>query len=84
MLGFCLWRGVVLAPVSFTTVRRRAEARGWFERAVAAEEKGDLHSRVDPASPGRSLHMVGFCYQQTLRSPSERSPTTSGSPHIVA
>jgi hypothetical protein len=33
-----------------------------LERAVAAKEKGDVHGRVDPASLGKSLHMVGDCY----------------------
>jgi tetratricopeptide (TPR) repeat protein len=39
-----------------------AEALPWFERAVAAAEKGDVHGRVDPESLGTSLHQVGYCY----------------------
>jgi hypothetical protein len=41
---------------------RFAEALPWFERAVAAAEKGDVHGRVDAASLGKSLHQVGCCY----------------------
>jgi hypothetical protein len=40
-------------------------ARPWFERAVAAAEKGDVHGRVDHASLGRSLHQVGYCLSST-------------------
>jgi len=36
-------------------------ARPWFERAVAAAEKGDVHGRVNPESLGSSLHQVGDC-----------------------
>jgi hypothetical protein len=36
--------------------------RRWFERAVAAAEKGDVHGRVDAASLGVSLHEVGSCH----------------------
>ena len=39
-----------------------AEALPWFERAVAAKEKGDVHGRVDAASLGVSLHGVGDCH----------------------
>ncbi len=39
-----------------------AEARPFFERAVAAKEKGDVHGRVDHASLGMSVHLVGDCY----------------------
>lgn len=35
------------------------EARPWFERAVAAKEKGDVHGRVDNERLGSSLHQVG-------------------------
>ena len=44
---------------------RFVEARKWFERAVAAKEKGDVHGRIDPASLGTSLHEVGYCYSRT-------------------
>ncbi len=37
------------------------KARGWYERAVAAKEKGDVHGRVDSESLGSSLHAVGAC-----------------------
>jgi tetratricopeptide (TPR) repeat protein len=47
------------------TAGRFEEARGWFERAVEAKEKGDAHGPVDPASLGRSLHEVGTCYSST-------------------
>ena len=40
-------------------------ARPWFERAVAEEEKGDVHGRVDHASLGSSLHLVGDCLTST-------------------
>jgi tetratricopeptide (TPR) repeat protein len=39
-----------------------AKALPWFERAVAAKEKGDVHGRVDSESLGKSLHLVGDCY----------------------
>ena len=39
-----------------------AEALPWFERAIAAKEKGDVHGRVDSESVGTSLHRVGDCY----------------------
>src|SRR5205823_2834485 len=39
-----------------------AESLPWYERAVAAEEKGDLHGRVDSQNLGMSLHQVGYCY----------------------
>ena len=41
---------------------QHTEALPWFERAVAAKEKGDVHGRVDPASLGTSIHLVGLCY----------------------
>jgi hypothetical protein len=41
---------------------RFAEALPWFEHAIAAAEKGDVHGRVDPERLGRSLHRVGDCY----------------------
>ena len=44
---------------------RYADARPWFERAVAAAEKGDVHGRIDHASLGVSLHLVGYCLSST-------------------
>jgi tetratricopeptide (TPR) repeat protein len=44
-----------------TELGRFAEARPWFERAVAAKEKGDVYGRVDASSLGTSLHQVGYC-----------------------
>jgi len=41
---------------------RFEDARRWFERAVAAKEKGDVHGWVDSESLGTSLHQVGDCY----------------------
>ena len=41
------------------------EAQGWFERAVAQAEKGDVDGRIDPESLGKSLHEVGYCYAST-------------------
>ena len=38
-----------------------AAARPWFERAVAAKEKGEADGGVDHDSLGRSLHVVGYC-----------------------
>ncbi len=46
-------------------IGRFAAARPWFERAVAAKEQGDAHGRVDHASLGRSLHLVGYCLSST-------------------
>ena len=39
----------------------------WFERAVEAKQKGDVHGRVDHESLGISLHQVGFCFASTGR-----------------
>ena len=38
------------------------EGLPWFERAVAAKEKGDVDGRVDAASLGTSMHWVGTCH----------------------
>jgi tetratricopeptide (TPR) repeat protein/predicted phosphodiesterase len=38
-----------------------AEARPWYERAVAEKEKGDVHGRVNHQSLGVSLRQVGSC-----------------------
>ena len=46
---------------------RYAEALPWFERAVAAAEKGDAHGQVDATSLGTSLHQVGYCYSSRNR-----------------
>ena len=50
---------------ALTEVGRFAPARSWFERAVAAKEKGDVQGRVDHDSLGRSLHQVGDCLAST-------------------
>lgn len=43
------------------------EAQSWYERAVAAKEKGDILGRVNQHSLGASLHQVGNClFQQGL------------------
>ena len=58
------------APGGLLPVARPAQyeaARPWFERAVAEEEQGDVHGRVDHASLGSSLHQVGYCLSQTGR-----------------
>ncbi|HWO25662.1 MAG TPA: tetratricopeptide repeat protein [Kofleriaceae bacterium] len=41
---------------------RFTEALRWYERAVAAAERGDGHGRVDAARLGTSLDDVGCCY----------------------
>ena len=46
----------------YTSQGKFAEALPWFERAVAAKEKGDVHGRVDSESLEASLHQVGDCY----------------------
>jgi hypothetical protein len=38
------------------------EAVCWYERAVAAKERGDVHGRVDPASLAASLARVSSCH----------------------
>ncbi len=50
---------------ALTETGRFAEARPWFERAVAEAEHGDVHGRVDHASLGASLHLIGYCFSQT-------------------
>jgi tetratricopeptide (TPR) repeat protein len=42
-------------------IGRFAEAQPWFERAVEAKQQGDMHGRVNQASLGSSLHLVGYC-----------------------
>jgi tetratricopeptide (TPR) repeat protein len=46
-------------------IGRFDDARPWFERAVAAKEKGDADGQVDHASLGTSLHSVGYCLLET-------------------
>jgi tetratricopeptide (TPR) repeat protein len=46
----------------YSSLGKFAEALPWYERAVAAAEKGDVHGRVNSASLGGSLHQVGYCY----------------------
>ena len=41
---------------ALTEVGRFAPARSWFERAVAAKEKGDVQGRLDHDSLGTCLH----------------------------
>ncbi len=50
-----------VAGRALAEIGRFEEARGWFERAVAAAEKGDVHGRIDHESLGTSLHQVGYC-----------------------
>jgi tetratricopeptide (TPR) repeat protein len=50
------WIGGALSGIG-----RFDEARPWFERAVAAKEKGDTEGRVDHNSLSSSLHLVGWC-----------------------
>src|SRR5258706_7366233 len=50
---------------ALTEIGRFADARPWYERAVAAKEKGDVHGRVDHESLGLSLHQVGICLSST-------------------
>ncbi len=50
---------------ALTKIGRFANARPWYERAVAAKEKGDAHGRVDHQSLGLSLHQVGYCLTST-------------------
>ena len=68
-LGVDDWATVVtdgsewhVVGVAITELGKFVEALPWFERAVAAKEKGDVHGRVDPESLGASLHRVGDCY----------------------
>jgi tetratricopeptide (TPR) repeat protein len=42
-------------------------ARPWFERAVAAAEKGDIHDRIDHDSLGNSLRYLAYCLRQLKR-----------------
>lgn len=46
-------------------IGRFDEALSWFDRAVAAKEKGDANGRVDHESLGRSLHNAGYCLSET-------------------
>jgi predicted phosphodiesterase len=44
-----------------------AAAQPWFERAVAANEKGDVHGRIDHDSLGRSLRSGANCLRKLGR-----------------
>ncbi len=46
-------------------IGRFTEARPWYERAVAAYEKGDTHGRIDLGNLGRSLYGVGYFLSST-------------------
>ena len=41
-----------------------AEARPWFERAVAAKGKGDVHGRINHESLSISLRALATCLRQ--------------------
>jgi tetratricopeptide (TPR) repeat protein len=63
------WADLVVDPSQWdvlghasTQLGRFEQALPWFERAVAAAEKGDVHGRVDAESLGTSLHQVGDCH----------------------
>lgn len=38
-----------------------AAGQPWFERAIVAKERGDVHGGVDHDSLGRSLYQMGYC-----------------------
>ena len=60
------------------------QALPWFERLVAAKEKGDMHGRVDAASFGKSLHLVGDCYATWASSRRRRGGTSARGPQRKA
>jgi hypothetical protein len=45
--------------------RRYGEALPWYQKAVAGQEQGDVHSGVDHVSLGASLHLLGVCLLST-------------------
>jgi len=49
---------------AITELGQFAKALPWFERAVAAKAKGDVHGRVNSESLGTSLRQVGVCYSR--------------------
>ncbi|WP_437577027.1 tetratricopeptide repeat protein [Sorangium sp. So ce887] len=56
-----------MAGRALCTGGRFDEALPWCERAVEAKKKGDVHGRVDHASLGKSLHLVGDCHSSAGR-----------------
>ena len=61
-----------------------AEALRWYERAVAAEEKGNPDGRVDSQSLGISLHQVGSCYSRQGKYAEEPAVGAAGQDARVA
>jgi hypothetical protein len=47
-----------------SSVGQDAEALPWYERAVAAKEKGDVHGRIDHASLSISLREGADCLRE--------------------
>jgi tetratricopeptide (TPR) repeat protein len=58
----CLGTSLHIVGYCHANQGQYVEALPWFERAVAAKEKGDVHSRVEPERLGTSLRRVGDCY----------------------
>ncbi|MBI2906367.1 MAG: tetratricopeptide repeat protein [Chloroflexi bacterium] len=56
-VGYCL-----------ASLGKFAEALPWYERAVAASEKGDIHGRVDQESVIVSLQSGATCLRKAGRS----------------
>ena len=52
-MGFCFW-----------STGKFEEARPWYERAVEAKQKGDVHGRVNHASLARSLRAGARCLRR--------------------
>jgi hypothetical protein len=57
--GESLGRSLHQVGYCLSSLGQHAEAKPWFERAVVAKEKGDVHGRVDGESVGRSLRSLG-------------------------
>jgi len=49
------------AGVCLSGTGKFAEAQPWFERAIAAIEKGDVHGRIDHASLDLTLRAGAQC-----------------------
>ena len=58
--------GISLHQVGYclSSTGQYAEARPWFERAVAEAEKGDVHGRIDHVRLSISLRALATCLRQ--------------------
>lgn len=59
-----MWAPVKATGDCLSSAGKFGEAGGWFERAVAAREQGDVHGRVDHESLAYSLRSTAACLRK--------------------